>query len=963
MLETLSQFLERADLNTVPAPLRTGLQQRLESLVNTTEIALRTHSANHWHQLVTVVACSEFVTHQLLRFPELLALMGDIPETLDSSVARWQREVADTCAAAPDENALGTALRHYRNREMAAIAWRDINGDVPLETTLQQLSRLAEILIQQSLERLQQWQESESGVPVDSDNQPMALVVIGMGKLGAHELNFSSDVDLIFAFREEGETRDGPRAMANSQFFIRLGQRLINVLHSVTGDGFVYRVDMRLRPFGDSGPLAASLGALEGYYHTHGREWERYAMIKARTITGSADDQAAVMALLRSFCYRRYLDYGVFKSLREMKQLIIQEVARKDLHHNVKLGAGGIREIEFIGQVFQLIRGGREPRLRTREILKVLPLLTELGLLPEYVCTELRNAYVFMRNTEHRIQAYQDKQTHNLPRDEEGHCRLAFAMGYATWEEFKKVLDRYQRIVREHFDQVVATPQTEADNSPPDALLTLWHEKLDSDAATAELAQLGYQRVADTLHHIHNLRRARYRTLSTEGRARLDNLMPFLIRAAAVTEQPDTTLARLLILVDTVARRTVYLALLVEHPLALSQLVKLCAGSPWIADLLTRLPILLDELLDPRTLYNPPFRDALRVELAQRLLTVAPDDLEEQMEILRQFKQANVLRVAAADLMEALPLMKVSDHLTWIAEVVLEATLNLAWQELVQRHGKPPATPLSTDTGFIIIGYGKVGGLELGYGSDLDLVFLYAHEQAETATNGRKPLASSVFYTRMGQRIIHLLSTLTPAGVLYEVDMRLRPSGASGLLVSNIHSYINYEEHKAWTWEHQALVRARVIAGDPALAEAFANARRQILCQARDAATLRADVVDMREKMRSSLDKSSEGLFDIKQSPGGMVDIEFLVQYCVLAHAHQYPDLTDWPDNIRILETLERRQLLPAADVALLSDAYRTLRDRAHKLTLQDQPTIVPTAEFNLIAANVLRVWHALLGT
>ncbi len=954
-----------ADSDFLPAPLQAAAQTKLAQLneiLNGQRLQL---SPIRWRNTVRVLVCSDFVSEQLRRFPDLLTTLlapGTVAETSEQRLSRWQREVAADCAAAADEPALATALRRYRNREMAAIAWRDISGDASLQTTVRDLSDLADTIINQALQRLQQWQEAEFGVPVDSNGETLSLVVLAMGKLGAHELNFSSDVDLIFVFREEGETRGVARPLANSQFFTRLGQRLISLLQQTTGEGFVYRVDMRLRPFGDSGPLAVSLDALENYYQIHGREWERYAMIKARPITGGDADRQAIMALLQAFSYRRYLDYGVFKGLREMKQLIIQEVARKDLHHNVKLGAGGIREIEFIGQVFQLIRGGREPRLRVREILQVLALLQEKELLPAYVCRELHNAYVFLRNTEHRLQAWQDQQTHTLPRDADGRLRLAVAMGFDTWEPMQKTLDRYRRVVREHFDQVVATPQTDS-GSAPDSLLALWYERTDAPAAISELTTLGYQRAADTLENLRQLRHSRYRTLSNEAKARMDSLLPFLIRAATATPQPDVTLDRVLKLVAAVARRTVYLALLVEHPLALSQLIKLCAGSPWIADLLTRHPILLDELLDPRSLYSPATREVLGRELQQRLLALPGDDLEQQMDVLRQFKQAQVLRVAAADLMDTLPLMKVSDHLTWIAEVVLDATLGLAWQELALRHGVPPATPLSADHGFVIIGYGKLGGIELGYGSDLDLVFLYAHEQSDALTDGRKPLTTSVFYTRLGQRIIHIISTLTSAGILYDVDMRLRPSGASGLLVSNFQSYVNYQNSKAWTWEHQALVRARVIAGDPVLGDAFQQARQAVLRRPREREALRREVSEMREKMRTASRVPAAGQFDIKQSPGGMVDIEFLAQYGVLAHAEQQPELTRWTDNIRILETMGQLGILSAADADLLCDAYRSLRDRAHKLVLLDQPTLVATEEFTKIAAEVRRVWQALLGT
>lgn len=959
------QLLENADLaDLIPQELQASSQSRLLRLIEARqELTPLDLELSQAQRLARALACSEFITTQLCRQPQWLeALLEEKQTDPPLNKQDLSQALALILTECNDETKLMSELRFFRNQIMTRIAWRDINGLSEAGQTMADLSVTADVILEQTLAQLFPWLCQQLGTPMDSQGQTQELMILAMGKLGAGELNFSSDVDLIFVYGEDGQTQGTDRTTENSQFFIRLGQQLINVLNQTTAEGFVYRVDMRLRPFGDSGPLAISIDALENYVHTHGREWERYAMVKARAITGMEADKTHLSSVLKPFCYRRYLDYSIFRGLREMKRLILQEVKRKKLETNIKLGAGGIREIEFIGQAFQLIRGGREPRLQIRPIQKVLNTLTELNLLPSFVTEELQAAYVFLRDTEHRLQEVNDQQTHHLPSDELEQLRLAFAMGFPSWLEFKAVLDRHQTRVRSHFEQVVASTPGEGGDEQDEVWRALWHDRLDEQEALTQLENLGYGDSKTTLKNLRHLHRSRYRVLSNEGRERLDTLIPFLLQAAAGKKDADQTLALILQLVEAVAKRTAYLALLSENPLALSQLVKLCAGSPWIATLLTQHPLLLDELLDPRTLYAPPFREELGRDLNYRLQNIPADDLEQQMDTLRQFKQANVLRVAAADIMEAIPLMEVSNHLTWIAEVILLEALGLAWQDMSLRHGYPPGKDQLDSLGFAILGYGKLGGLELGYGSDLDLVFLYYPATANEMTDGPKPLSVPVFFTRMGQRLIHILNTYTHAGILYEVDTRLRPSGASGMLVSNIEGFFDYQRKKAWTWEHQALVRARFIAGDPQLGQAFDRFRAQILCQTRDHQQLRQDVREMREKMRLSLDKSDAEGFDLKQGHGGIADIEFLVQYAVLAWAAQYPELTKFTDNVRLLECLGKNGLISASDAQALSDTYRYCRNRAHKMILQDQAAIVPASEVEEITAKVKQVWQGLLG-
>jgi len=917
-------------------------------------------------ELVRVWACSDFVADGCRYQPHLLPELhasGDLQRRY--SPATYVERLRLLLTGVADEAQLQQQLRRFRRREMVRIAWRDLAGHSELAEVTADLSALADACIDLSLQHLYRWHCEQWGTPLDEAGKPQQLIVLGMGKLGAGELNFSSDVDLIYAYPEEGETQGGPRSVSHQEFFIRLAQRLGNALSNMTAEGYVFRVDTRLRPFGEASALALSFDALEDYYQVHGREWERYAMIKARVVAGERQAGEQLMALLRPFVYRRYVDFGVFQSLREMKAMIHREVQRKGMADNVKLGPGGIREVEFIGQAFQLIRGGREPALRVRPILAVLEALRGFGWLPDFVVDELTASYRFLRTTEHRLQEVADRQTHALPQDELGRARLAYSMGCADWPAFELTLRGHMATVHQHFEQVFAAPQTEHAQSDSLDLTGVWQGNLDQEQACAALAGAGYGATAEVYRQVQQVRGGRaYLGLGTQGRTRMNHLMPLLLGAVCGSEQPDLTLTRVLRVIEAIAKRSSYLALLVENPMALSQLVRLCGASPWIANQLARYPLLLDELLDARTLYAPPARAELEAELRQRLLNLDPEDLEAQMEALRHFRQANTLRVAAADVMEAVPLMVVSDHLTDIAEVLLNESLTLAWRHLAARHGRPGCgAHHACDPGFAIIAYGKLGGIELGYGSDLDIVFLHSDAGQGGATDGERPVDNAVFYARLAQRIIHILTARTPAGILYEVDTRLRPSGASGLMVSGMAAFDLYQRDEAWTWEHQALVRARFVTGDPALAAAFEAVRRAILTRPRECAPLRREVREMRERMRGQLAKGDGSQFDLKQAPGGIADIEFMVQYAVLAWAAEHPALLDFTDNIRLLQRLADAGLLAQTDAALLSDAYRAYRARVHRLTLQEQPALAAADEFMEYRAGVLRIWREVMET
>ncbi|MDO8268577.1 MAG: bifunctional [glutamate--ammonia ligase]-adenylyl-L-tyrosine phosphorylase/[glutamate--ammonia-ligase] adenylyltransferase [Moraxellaceae bacterium] len=867
-------------------------------------------------------------------------------------------------AISADEATFMRWLRQQRNREMLRWIWRDVNGLCSVQELTRELSDFADACIELARQRAHAELVLRHGEPIGEESGvAQRLSVIGMGKLGAQELNLSSDIDLIFVYPEAGETA-GPSPISNHEFFVRQGQKIIRLLDAQTEDGFVFRVDMRLRPWGDGSALASSFASMETYYEQHGREWERYALIKARICAGDQEQGQQLMRALRPFVFRRYIDFGAFESLREMKAMIEREVRRKGMDSNVKLGRGGIREAEFIVQAFQLIRGGVDKRLQQRELLTVLVLLAETGLLPEPVTVQLKDAYLFLRQVEHRIQSLKDHQTQDLPASPLEQERLAISLGFTDWADFLQCLNGYREQVETQFRDVIVAREAAPDDANV-ASARMW--MADDDELPALMRAAGFREAEESARQLLGLRESRpVKTMQQVGRERLDRLMPMLMTRCLEHDEPDVALTRCLPLVESVRRRSAYMMLLVENSAALGRLVDLCAASPWIADELARFPVLLDELLNARTLFAPPGKAELEAELRQALVRLPEDDIEAQMEALRIFKKGHVLRVAASDITGALPLMKVSDYLTWIAEAVLEEVLWLAWRDLTARHGLPhraDGSPCNPD--FIVVGYGKLGGLELGYGSDLDLVFI--HDAApDGETDGQRPLDNASFFARLGQKMIAFLTAATSAGLLYEVDMRLRPSGNSGLLVSSLKSFTNYQDEKAWTWEHQALVRARVVAGDSRLAGAFDAERHAVLARSRDLATLRQEVREMRDKMRGHLSseapgKSGQG-FDLKHDRGGIVDIEFMVQYAVLAWAHESPELTRYPDNVRILEGLANRGLLPSDAAAGLRDAYLQYRARGHRLALANREAKVSDDEFLPERALVTHWWNELIG-
>ncbi|MEE4674524.1 bifunctional [glutamate--ammonia ligase]-adenylyl-L-tyrosine phosphorylase/[glutamate--ammonia-ligase] adenylyltransferase [Pseudomonas alliivorans] len=973
-----------ADFPAILLPLITRAQQTFRTaLADLSAEALASFDA--WPEsrrlaFDRVCAASDFVTEHICRDPRMLLDMADAGELERSfSAGELRGQIANALGTATTDDELGRNLRRQRMRHQVRIIWRDLTRQADLIETCRDLSDMADACIDLACHWLHERLCQQFGTPTGRrTGLPQQMVILGMGKLGAVELNLSSDIDLIFGYPEGGETVGVKRPLDNQEFFIRLGQRLIKALDPVTVDGFVFRVDMRLRPYGSSGALVLSFNALEQYYQDQGRDWERYAMIKARVVGGDQKAGAELLEMLRPFVYRRYLDFSAIEALRTMKQLIQQEVKRKGMAENIKLGAGGIREVEFIAQAFQLIHGGRDLSLQQRPLFKVLKTLEGQGYLPGAVTEELREGYEFLRYTEHAIQAIADRQTQMLPDNEQDQARIALMMGFSDWASFHERLMYWRGRVSWHFRQVIADPDSDPDEEQEDdsdvivggEWLPLWEESQDEEAASRQLSQAGFVNAETAIRHLANLRSSPHlRSMQRLSRERLDAFIPRLLAQAVEHAKPDLVLERVLPLVEAVARRSAYLVLLTENPDALRRLLTLCAASPWIAEQIARFPLLLDELLNEGRLFNPPLAPELAAELRERLIRIPEDDLEQQMEALRHFKLAHSLRVAASEITGSLPLMKVSDYLTWLAEAILEQVLALAWRHSVARHGTP-SRPDGTlcDPGFVIVGYGKVGGIELGHGSDLDLVFIHDGDP-QTETDGARPIDSAQFFTRLGQRIIHLLTTQTNSGQLYDVDMRLRPSGASGLLVSSLGAFARYQDKEAWTWEHQALVRARVLTGSPDLGREVEKVRADVLGRERDLDKLRAEVSEMRAKMRDNLGSrltaagrganafESSMPFDLKQDAGGIVDIEFMVQYAALAWSREHPGLLQYTDNIRILEGLEEAGLLPDADASLLREAYKAYRSAAHRQALQKQAGVVSGDQFHCERREVMRIW------
>ena len=890
--------------------------------------------------LLETLSASRYLSRLALARPELAAEV----EAAWSSPLSADQLRAWLATQNIGEETLKAGLRRMKQRGYMQIGARDLAGLAALEEVTEGMTLLAEQAVTTALQVLTPVLAARHGLPRNAAGEVQQLIVIGMGKLGGRELNVSSDIDLIFVYPEDGETsadalatqggEGGVRPISNFEFFTRLGKQLINAIADVTEHGQVFRVDMRLRPNGDSGPLVCSFDMLENYFITQGREWERYAWIKARPLSG--DQLDGLEAIRRPFVFRKYLDYGTINAMRELHAQIRREVERKDMANNVKLGPGGIREIEFIAQVFQLIRGGRDQSLQVKPTCKVLARLADRGLLPRDVCDRLTEAYAFLRKLEHRLQYLDDAQTHNLPHNSEDQATVAASMGFADYASLLLRLDEYRAVVSAHFSAVFDDP-----NRDEHTLDDVWRAAEDDGICSSRLSSLGYRDAEAAAQRLAQMKKgSRYQQLSTDSRARIDVLVPRLVEVAIKTQDPDATLARGLDLLEVISRRSAYLALLEQYPQALEKVAQVIGSASWAGQYLRDHPILLDELLDPRLMELKPDWQAFHDELIVMLDDVEPDT-ERQMDLMREAHHAQVFRVLTQDLSGLYPVEKLSDHLSALADIMLEEAVRLAWKKLLTKHRDTPQ--------FAVIAYGKLGGKELGYSSDLDLVFLFDDDASNAAEN----------YSRLGTRVNNWLSAQTPAGQLFETDLRLRPNGESGLVVSSMEAFCKYQQESAWIWEHQALTRARFAAGDARIGEAFEKTRIEILRTRRDVDVLRAEVLGMRQKMLDT--HASKGLgsevFDIKHDPGGLIDVEFIVQYLILAHAHEFAELTGNLGNIALLRIAAELKLIPAELAEQVRNAYREYRRSQHALRLNGARPRVPPAEMAEHITAVRSLW------
>ncbi|MCV2218555.1 bifunctional [glutamate--ammonia ligase]-adenylyl-L-tyrosine phosphorylase/[glutamate--ammonia-ligase] adenylyltransferase [Thauera sp. Sel9] len=885
--------------------------------------------------------------HDARRFSRYLGRMLDsqpwLGEALAASIGgpidarRMEAFIAAREAVFGDpDSALRPTLRQLRIWVLCHLIVRDLCCGAPLAEVTETMTALAEVAVRHAHDVLRAALVERYGQPLSPTGWEQELLVIGMGKLGGRELNVSSDIDLIFIYPEDGDT-GGTKVISNYEFFERLGKQLIKALAEITEHGQVFRVDMRLRPNGDSGPLVCSFDMLENYFVTQGREWERYAWIKARVMLGERWTELSNIA--RPFVFRKYLDFGAINAMRELHAQIRREVARRDRANNVKLGPGGIREIEFIAQVFQLIRGGRDTALQIRPTLGVLAQLAERGILAAEAVAELTAAYVFLRRLEHRLQYLDDAQTHDLPASEDDQALIAQAMGFADHGALLTALDAHRAAVSRHFDSVFGDPSDE-DHS----LDAAWAGAEDVDSVVPELGELGYRRPREAAERLASIHASpRYRQLPNNIKSRFDALIPRILEAAAATPGPDDTLARCLDLMEAIGRRGAYLALLQQYPQALRRVADLMSASRWAAQYLTRHPILLDEMLDTRSLEATPDWQAFRTSLDTELEALEPD-MERQMDVMREQHHAQIFRLLTQDIAGLLTVEKLADHLSELADIMLDLTLPRCWSRIKIRHREQPA--------FAVISYGKLGGKELGYASDLDIVFLYDDDALEAAE----------VYTRLAQRTNTWLSSRTAAGLLFETDLRLRPNGESGMIAVSLEAFRKYQLESAWVWEHQALTRARFSAGDRRIGETFERIRDEVLRLPRELDTLRAEVLAMRHKMRDAHAGKDPERFDLKHDRGGLIDVEFLIQYLVLGHSHAHPRLTGNLGNIALLRIAGELGLIPAELAAACADSYRELRRLQHRQRLNELPSRVPPGEAEAARTPVVTLWRHVFG-
>jgi len=951
------KFFEMA-INSLPDELITITKERLEIFFESPDLAatlIQASSKESQQQallsLPVVLSTSEFISRALHQMPDLFFSLVSSDSVLKPRDQKDIRhEASKFYGSDKSVDQLMSELRDFRRREVVRVGWRDIAGLAPLEEVIKTLSCLADESIRIAVMKAHRETSQQYGEPIGTDSgKILELVVLALGKLGGKELNFSSDIDLIFTYPESGKT-NGPTPISNHEFFIKVGQLLIRILEEITSDGFVFRTDMRLRPNGGSGPLALSFDAINHYYVTHGREWERFALIKARAITGDTEERKNILRILKPFVYRKYLDYGAFDALRAMKSSIERELRRKNSTGDIKRGPGGIREIEFIVQAHQLIRGGRELRLQTESLSRALNELENLHLIHETQATKLRIAYDFLRRTEHRLQAAEDLQTHQLPKYSLQRQQLAIASGFPSWIDFKLRIDAVLHSVHSSFLELFSPENGTSENDDFSEWLDIWQNTLQIDDLKNALIRKGFDEPDGVLSLMEGLRNSHfYHAFSRIGRDRLDSLMPAALAQCSNSQSPMTALTRLISVIESIGRRSAYLSLLSENPVALSQLIKLITASQSISSWISQHPVILDELLDPINNYRVQSNKAIKNEIWRKLNHHTPSDLEAIMDQLREYRQGYTLRLAAADIANIISQTDVSAALSSLAEALLAQSLESAATSLQL---KP--NDLNLDE-IGIVAYGKLGSRELGYNSDLDLIFIFRPEidLAEPDLYRR--------YNRLLQRLMHILTTRTRAGQLYAIDMRLRPDGRSGITINPMEHFVTYQLTKAQPWEHQALVRARVVIGSESFTTAFNNARKDVLCLPRNGSLLRQSVVSMRKKIIQANCRSNGTEYDLKFDHGGLLDVEFLLQYLILRWANQYPELATGTETETLIQALVDTKILEPRDGKLLGEVLENYLRAENNLKLQEKSALIPLEKFSHEKKWINKLWQLFL--
>ena len=910
---------------------------------------------------------SNFAAELCISNPKwLLQILNSTSEELILQGASHKERLAQILADISAEKQYMDLLRCYRNQEMLRLIWLNHNRMLPMEELVTDISMLADACVSLALDFAYASQCRLFGTPfsdpkVNKITTQERLIVIALGKLGSNELNLSSDIDLMFAYNHNGETKGATRSIPNKIFFTKLTQKLIRIINHVNEQGFVFRVDIRLRPYGDSGPIVMCLAELEQYYQDHGREWERYALLKARIIAGDFVTGKTLLTKLKPFVFKKYLDFSSVSCLRNIKDQLTQEVKLKQIDHNIKLGSGGIREIEFIAQSYQIIYGGKDNTLQNNNTIKALSLLQKKKYLPPKIASGLYRCYVFLRNLEHAMQAIDDQQTQEYPQDTLLQQRIALAMGYTNTSSLNHSLMGCKTFVSKCFNKIITKPVSTDETLQLKKLKSIWSYKLSAEDAIKLLYKKNFKDPQAILEQIKLLKLASIsKNVRRQSLDRLDKFIPILLKTASSATKPDLFFFRMLLLVTAILKRTAYLVLLMENPKLLAFLGNIFSNSLWVTEHVVEYPQLLDNLFTLSTIKEPPTSKQLFTDINEQLSSVAADDLNEQMERLRYFKIFHLLKINIAQITNKLPLMKISDYLTYLAEAIVTCSLNISWNNITATEFNTKIVKPAAVKNFIIIAYGKLGGIESSPLSDLDLVFIYENNNSNY---------SSVFFTKLSLRITHILSTRTISGRLYEVDTRLRPSGADGLLVSSITGFEKYQFNDAWLWEHQALVRTRIIAGDAQLADKFSKIRKEVLCLKRKKYAVYKEVIEMQKKIKNNYYNKNKHLyvkypsnkyFNLKYSNGGIIDIEFYIQMLVLIHAHQHNKLVQWTDNIRIIETLKQLKIISEKQANLLTNAYKYYRELVHKKDLDNKSCFVSLAKTTKVSQHICRLWSAI---